>query len=77
MRKNLNDLQQIRQTLPSLLGHIFRQAVFHEDRFNYDSLLLADNKVRLSAWQDCRTAMGMHYSPEKDEGIGRHQYFDS
>jgi hypothetical protein len=76
MRKNLNDPKQVNDLLPSFLGRLFRQAMNNADDFNYDALLTASHKHRLEVWQSCRTAMGMHYAPENDNSIGRHQYFD-
>lgn len=75
MRKNLNDPKQLGELFPSYLGRLFRVAMYQIDHFDYRSLHQASNAYRLKVWQTCRHAMGMHYAPEGDQGIGRHQYF--
>ena len=71
MRKNLYG-PEVLQSMPSLLGHYFRIALYGEDNFDYESILTASADVKLASWQNCRQSLGMFSPP--DPSAGRQQY---
>ena len=78
MRKNLGSPEDLNK-LPSLLGRIFRIALYGYDDFDYASLFHADANTKLSAWKACKEGMGMYAVPERDEssiddGSSRQQF---
>lgn len=78
MRKSLGSPADL-DKLPSLLGRIFRIALYGRDNFDYQSLVAATPDTKLAAWKSCRDAMGMHSVPERDvstpeDGSTRQQY---
>jgi len=72
MRKNLSDERDL-SIMPSLLGRIFRIAVFGYDDFDYESVVKSDSKQKKTAWKACRDLLGMHSTPDKDDR-SRQQY---
>jgi hypothetical protein len=78
MRKSLGSPQDL-DKLPSLLGRIFRIALYGRDSFDYTTPYGASEETKLAAWKSCRDAMGMHSVPERDvstveDGSTRQQY---
>ena len=71
MRKNLGSPSDLKD-LPSLLGHYFRLAYYHEDSYDYKSLLQLSLAEKLQAWNTCKHKFGIHYTPNDD----RQQYVD-
>jgi hypothetical protein len=65
MRKSLGSPDDL-QRLPSLLGRIFRIALFGRDLFDYEALVAAPAESKLQAWKTCRENMGMYSVPERD-----------
>eukprot|EP01036_Dinobryon_divergens_P030196 gene30195-39399_t len=66
MRKNLNSPSDLNK-MPSLLGRIFRIAMYGRDDFDYASLASASNDEKLSSWKTCRNHLGMHATPDIDD----------
>ncbi len=75
MRKHLSSPEDLKK-MPSLLGRIFRIALYGHDDFNYQHYLeqsAAGNEVRNKAWKTCRDHLGMHVTPDPDDK-SRQQY---
>lgn len=67
------------QRMPSLLGRIFRIALYGKDTFDYQQLISASLEAKNAAWKACRDRLGMHAVPDKDvsnvdSGSSRQQY---
>ena len=78
MRKALGGPADL-QRMPSLLGRIFRIALYGRDTFDYQPLYSATVEAKNAAWKSCRDGLGMHAVPEKDmssvdSGSSRQQY---
>lgn len=78
MRKSLGSPDDLNR-LPSLLGRIYRIALYGRDTYDYSHLISATTEERNQAWQQCREAMGMYSVPERDtsdvdHGSSRQQY---
>lgn len=73
LRKNLNHPDQIK-TLPSLLGHYFRLALFGQDTYDYARLKTMSDDERLKEYTSCRDMLGMKVIPERDYHGKRHQF---
>ncbi len=78
MRKALGSPEDLHK-LPSLLGRIFRIAMYGKDDFDYSVLYKSTASEKNGAWKVCRDGMGMHSGPEKDvstvdDGSTRQQY---
>lgn len=72
MRKNLGRPEDL-ANLPSLLGRIFRIALYGGDSFDYELLAGASAADKLAAWKRCRDSMGMHATYDPDDK-SRQQY---
>ncbi len=62
MRDTLKSPEDL-QKMPSLLGRIFRIALYGHDDFNYQQYLkrsIAGHEVRNSAWATCTKLLGLH-----------------
>ena len=78
MRKALGSPDDLNK-LPSLLGRIFRIAMYGKDSFDYTALYRATVAEKNAAWKVCRDGMGMHSGPDRDtstvdDGSSRQQY---
>ena len=71
MRKNLGSPIDLND-LPSLLGHYFRLAYYHQDTFDYGSLVTLSTEDKMKLWTSCKNKFGIHYTPNDD----RQQYVD-
>ncbi len=74
MRKHLGSPDDL-QKMPSLLGRIFRIALYGRDDFNYAQFFsgVATDETRNAAWKTCRDHLGMHSTPDPDDK-NRQQY---
>ena len=64
MRKTLYGPEAL-QSMPSLLGHYFRVALYGEDNFDYASIISStSDETKLAAWQSCRQSLGMYATPD-------------
>mmetsp|Transcript_1484 Transcript_1484/g.2442 ORF Transcript_1484/g.2442 Transcript_1484/m.2442 type:complete len:437 (+) Transcript_1484:26-1336(+) len=50
--------------MPSLLGRIFRIALYGKDAFDYSTYYNAEVSVKDTAWKTCRDSLGMHTTPD-------------
>ncbi len=58
------------QMMPSLLGRIFRIALYGRDDFNYQQYLeqsAAGDAVRNTAWKTCRDHLSMHATQDPND----------
>lgn len=81
MRKALGGPADLAR-MPSLLGRIFRIALYGKDSFDYSALYSASVEAKNAAWKTCRDGLGMHAVPDKDvsnvdSGSSRQQYVHS
>lgn len=81
MRKALGGPADLAR-MPSLLGRIFRIALFGKDEFDYRPLYAASVEAKNAAWKSCRDGLGMHAVPDRDvssvdSGSSRQQYVHS
>ena len=72
LRKSLGGPQDL-DKMPSILGRIFRIALYGVDDYDYTSLVTATDEVKLTAWKKCRDSFGMHATYDFDD-TSRQQY---
>jgi hypothetical protein len=69
MRKTLGSPMDL-ENLPSLLGRIFRIALYGKDDYNYaqwtDEHSGSSVEQKNAAWKRCRDSLGMYYAPEAE-----------
>lgn len=66
MRKALNSPHDL-QRMPSLLGRIFRIALYGADDYDYSSYASNSVDAKNKVWQTCRDHLGMHSTPDRQE----------
>lgn len=72
LRKHLSGPEDLNK-LPSLLGRIFRIALYGHDSFDYTPYVTGSNEAKQSAWKACKDHLGMHLTIDPDDK-SRQQY---
>lgn len=74
LRKHLSGPDDLKK-MPSLLGRIFRIALYGHDSFDYSPFVTGGNDVRQAVWKGCKEHLGMHLTVDPDDK-SRQQYTD-
>lgn len=74
LRKALGSPEDLNK-MPSLLGRIFRIALYGYDTFDYSPFINGDSSMKQAAWKSCKDHLGMHFTPDIDDKT-RQQYTD-
>ena len=75
MRKQLGSPEDL-DVMPSYLGRVFRLAYYGYDSFDYAKWIdVATDEERDSAWNKCRSQLGMHSVPDEDYDREHRQQF--
>lgn len=72
MRKYLSSPEDL-EKMPSLLGRIFRIAIWGKDNYDYSRYYSMSNEEKSAVWDTCRNTLGMHATPDVDDK-SRQQY---